>query len=166
IINSKIGRYCSIGPFVQIGLGKHPINKISTSPLFYSNNNPFDIKIVEHSDFEEFESIKIGNDVWIGSNALILDGVNVGNGAIVGAGAVVTRDVPDFSIVAGVPAKIIKYRFDKKLIELLKDTEWWELDIDDLSKYKKYYNNVELFSKEILLLKRKSSFHEKNNVRH
>ncbi|GAB6614599.1 hypothetical protein bcgnr5406_27980 [Bacillus cereus] len=103
VINCILGSFCSIGPFVQIGLGKHPINRFSTSPLFYSNKNVFNINLVDAPTYEEFEQIEIGNDVWIGANAIILDGVKIGNGAIIAAGAVVTKDVPDYCIVGGVP---------------------------------------------------------------
>lgn len=91
-----IGEYCSIGPDVKIALDEHPLNLESTHPDYYNN-------------FEQKFS-KIGNHVWIGSNAIILSGVNVGDHSVIAAGAVVTKDVPNYAIVGGIPAKLIKYR--------------------------------------------------------
>lgn len=132
--NTKIGNYCSVASDVICGLGNHPLNLFSTSPLFYRMNNTFKIRIVDKDlDFPEYKSINIGHDVWIGSRAIILDGVNIGNGAIIAAGAVVTKDVPPYAIVAGIPSKIIKFR-DKKVSE----NEWWNLAPQDVwNLYKK-----------------------------
>ncbi|MEH7172725.1 MULTISPECIES: CatB-related O-acetyltransferase [Priestia] len=145
VINCTIGKYCSIAPNVQIGLGKHPTDRFSTSPIFYSRNNFFKYKMVKENTFSEFESIEIKNDVWVGANAIILDGVKVGNGCIVAAGAVVTKDVPDYAIVAGVPAKIIKYRFNPSMIELFNKVEWWNKGIQELEKYKHLYFDTRVF---------------------
>jgi len=149
VINCIIGGFCSIGPFVQIGLGKHPINRFSTSPLFYSNKNVFNINLVDAPTYEEFEQIEIGNDVWIGANAIILDGVKIGNGAIIAAGAVVTKDVPDYCIVGGVPARTIKYRFDSDVIEKLQELQWWDFPLNDLRKYKDAYQDIDLFLESV-----------------
>lgn len=122
IQHSNIGNYCSIANEVMCGLGRHPLNLLSTSPLFYKRNNPLKIKIIKKdSEFKEYLTINIGNDVWIGARAIILDGINIGNGAVIAAGAIVTKDIPAYAIVAGVPAKIIKYRSKQ-------DNEdcWWE----------------------------------------
>lgn len=156
IINCKIGRYCSVGPYSMIGLGKHPTDRFSTSPIFYSSNNAFGIKIIEEHNYEEFSNIEIGNDVWIGAKVTILDGIKIGDGAICAAGAVVTKDVPPFAIVAGVPARVIKYRFENNIIELLKDSKWWEKDIEYLSKYKDSFINLNNFISQI-----KEDEHEK-----
>ena len=128
IQNTTIGNYCSIAHEVNCGLGKHPLDKFSTSPFFYRKNNPAYIKVrKENCGFKEYDRINIGHDVWIGARATILDGVNIGNGAVVAAGAVVTKDVPPYAIVGGVPAKIIKYRFNQNTdASLLK--EWWNND--------------------------------------
>jgi len=119
ITNTSIGKFCSIAPKVRMGLGKHPINYISTSPLFYAPKNPLLFKICKSPKFDEFEPITIGNDVWIGVNVTIMDGIKVGDGAIIGANSVVTKDVEPFSIVGGVPAKEIKKRFETAIIEKL-----------------------------------------------
>lgn len=131
--NCSIGNYCSIANDVVLGLGKHPIDRYSTSPLFYKMNNPLKLKISkEDLDFQEYDHIVVGNDVWIGTKAIIMDGVNVGNGAIVAAGAVVTKDVPAYSIVAGVPARVIKQRFSDGVIQKLESSKWWEMNPQDV----------------------------------
>lgn len=111
IQHTHIGNYCSIANDVTCGVGNHPIDYFSTSPIFYRVNNTFKKKILEKDiAFDEYKPIHIGNDVWIGTKAIILDGVNIGNGAIIAAGAVVTKDVPAYTIVGGIPAKFIKER--------------------------------------------------------
>lgn len=121
ITQSVVGRYCSIANNVSIGIGEHKINRVSTSSLFYEN--PFET-------LTQGECI-IGNDVWIGSNAVIRRGVKIGNGAIIGANSFVNKDVNDFEIVGGVPAKLIKKRFDENTIKLIKESNWWDFDIEN-----------------------------------
>ena len=126
IQNASIGKFCSIGPEVRIGLGIHPTHLKSTYPGFYTNSNYYRVEKLYDFEGDEYKKVEIGNDVWIGTRATILDGVRVGDGAIIAAGAVVTKDVPPYAIVGGVPAKVIKYRFtDEKIKELLNE-RWWE----------------------------------------
>ncbi len=127
-VRADIGSFCSIGPEAVIGgLGRHPTNFISTHPVFYSMRCQSGKTFAEMDLIEEIKRVSIGSDVWIGAEAMILDGVNVGDGAIVGAGAVVTKDVPPYAIVGGVPAKLIRYRFSADVITLLLDWQWWTL---------------------------------------
>ena len=124
ITKSQIGNYCSIGNYVVIGPGKHDIYKISTSSLFYNNG---------YNELTKKECI-IGNDVWIGTHSVILRGVKIGNGVVVGANSVVTKDIPDFAVVVGSPARIIKYRFNNKKANLIQKTKWYEKDLYEAKK--------------------------------
>ena len=126
-----IGKFCSISHGVKIGLGPHPLNFFSTSPIFYEPYRGF-VKKQLYNEFEDKGYTEIGNDVLIGANAIILAGVKVGDGAVIGAGSVVTKNVPPYAVVAGNPAKIIKYRFDEKIIKKLLKLKWWEKDINEI----------------------------------
>lgn len=151
IQNAEIGFFCSIANEVLIGLGAHPLHFISTSPLFYRINNPVKIKLIrENFEFEEYKKIVIGNDVWIGTRAIIMDGITIGNGAVIAANSVVTRDVPAYAVVGGVPAKIIKFRFNTNEILQLEQLKWWDKDFAWLRKNSKFMldiNNLEILSK-------------------
>lgn len=127
----EIGRYCSISAGVKIGLGPHPLSYISTSPAFYSKYRGF----VTENIFDEYKEkgyTYISDDVWIGANAIIMAGITVGRGAIIGAGAIVTHDIPPFSIVVGNPGRVIRYRFDLDTIEMIEKSKWWEKEISEL----------------------------------
>lgn len=122
-----VGRFCSIGQDVVIGLEKnmHPVSWLTTS-LFNAE--------LERDYPKNSVPTVIGNDCWIGRGATIMSGVSVGDGAIVGARAVVTKDVPPYAVVVGSPARIVKYRFSTELINELKSSLWWNIDVDYLSK--------------------------------
>ncbi len=134
----KIGRYCSIAKDVQIGWHSHPFHYLSSSPVFYRDLSfIYNIPKKEEyfftpSDFKKntppvtVQTTEIGNDVYIGNGAFILPGVKIGDGAVIAARAVVTKDVPPYAVVAGVPADIKKYRFDLDIIEELLSLQWWE----------------------------------------
>lgn len=134
-----VGKYCSIAREVKIGLGEHPTSWLTTHTFPYTCDEKSEtfytgIRATKESviNLKPAEKINIGNDVWIGERAMILNGVNIGDGAIIAAGAVVTKDVPPYAVVGGVPAKIIKYRFSNDIINKLLELKWWDLPEDFL----------------------------------
>lgn len=129
--NVRIGRYCSIAPQVYIAPGEHSVKDATTHPLMY---DPFwrrQLGIEEKPEYRtHMESddrvTVVGSDVWIGYRAIVLRGVTIGDGAVVAAGAVVTKDVPPYAIVGGVPARVIRYRFSEEKIQALRESRWWD----------------------------------------
>ncbi len=155
IRSTKIGRFCSVGKNVRIIDVTHPAEFVSTHPVFYNPHNVTGMSFANRLGFDEHlhsredpnYAVLIGNDVWICDGAQILGGNTIGNGAIVAAGAVVTRDVPAFSIVAGVPAKVIRYRFSEKDIEYLTALQWWNKDYEWLRDNAEYFSDIDLLRK-------------------
>lgn len=143
IVCTTIGKFCSIAGNASIGLGKHSMDLISTSPLFFSKKNATGFSWTSKNSFEEYSRVNIGNDVWIGMSAMIIGGVTIGNGAVVAAGAIVTKDVPPYAVVGGVPAKVIKYRFSAETIEKLLELKWWNLPDEILKKKINLFNNAD-----------------------
>jgi len=135
IRNSDIGSFCSIGPRVRVGgLGNHPTNRFSTHPSFYSTKRQCGYTFVRNTSFDELRRTTIGNDVWIGVGAIILDGVKVGDGACIAAGAIVTDDVAPYAIVGGVPARLLRKRLDDDTASILMNSKWWDWDIENLQR--------------------------------
>lgn len=148
-MTKKIGRYCSINGTARVWLN-HPMRGVTCSSFLYGDNS---IPWFDYPDAHETairfglcdsdgqisgnSSIYIGNDVWIGANVIILPGVHIGDGAVLAAGAVVNRDVAPYSIVGGVPATQIKFRFSQDEIEILEKVQWWNWT-DEEMKQKKY----------------------------
>lgn len=116
ITKSRIGRYCSVANNVSIGQGEHRLDRVTTSAKFYTN--PWETLTANDCVIE--------SDVWIGVDAVVLRGVKIGIGAVVAANAVVTKDVPDFAIVGGVPARLIRYRFSEEKQKIILASRWWE----------------------------------------
>jgi len=144
--NTEIGKFTCIGLDVIAGLGIHPSRDfVSIHPIFFSPHCQAQITFASPPYWDEFAQIKIGNDVWIGARALILGGITIGDGAIIGAGAVVTKDVPDYAVVGGVPAKIMRYRFEIAEINFLKQFRWWDRDIDWLREHANKFNHINSF---------------------
>ena len=146
ILETNIGSFCSISDNVLIGGSQHPMHYVSTSPVFLAHRDSVKTKFAKHP-YENRPVTTIGHDVWIGSGAMIKGGVNVGVGAVIGMGSVVTKDVPPYAIVAGNPARIIRFRFTKEQIEGLLLSQWWEWDDKSLSELGKTCNNIDHFLK-------------------
>ena len=144
--NTSIGRFCSIGPNVKAGCGRHPSRVfVSTSPCFFSIAKQNGTTFVKEGYFDESLPITIGNDVWVGANVFICDGINIGDGAIIGAGSIVTKDVPPYAIVVGVPAKIIRYRFNENQINFLLKDKWWNMSEIELRKKVNLFHNIKKY---------------------
>jgi acetyltransferase-like isoleucine patch superfamily enzyme len=145
LANCAIGPFCSIGGNVVVAPGRHPINFVSSHPFFYSNEHPQYPPANISVDFLQNETVTIGADVWIGLNAVILDGMSIGDGAVVAANAVVTSDVPPYAVVAGVPARIVRYRFDEETRVALQRSRWWDRDDQWLAANKSKFMDVQRF---------------------
>ena len=141
VVHAHLGKFCSVANECVIGMGTHSLNFLSTSSLFTSRHNGTGQVWTKKNSFEEYKEIFIGNDVWIGYRAMVMGGVHIGNGAVIAAGAVVTKDVPPYAIVGGVPAKIIRYRFSQNVIDKLIDIKWWNMSETDLKKKISIFQN-------------------------
>ena len=159
--NVKIGRFCSIAEGVKVGLGAHPLDRFSTSPAFYAKDWSFsagavvvnkELKVIPekgYDNFGELMKVEIGDDVWIGANACILGGVKIGNGAVIATGAVVTKDVPDFEIWGGVPAKKISSRKVQKKNWASKFKTWEILEGKDFPPSLNWKKRIKLFVRNL-----------------
>jgi acetyltransferase-like isoleucine patch superfamily enzyme len=147
VMNANIGKFCSIGSNVSIGPGRHPIEYVSTSPVFYSQYKQCGFTFADKSYYDEMGKVEIGNDVWIGTNVVILDDVIIGDGAVIAAGAIVTKNVEPYCIVGGVPAKFIKKRFSEDIINKLLKFKWWNKNQEWLAEHYKAFHDVNLFIK-------------------
>lgn len=154
-----IGKYTCIGPGVTVIRGQHPARKfVSMHPAFYSVNNAVtDLHYVEEQRFEEYRyveseyAVKIGSDVWIGKNAMLMEGITIGDGVIIAAGATVTKDIPSFSIVGGVPAKKIRDRFTKEQREYLNHLKWWDKEEEWIRSKAEYFNDINCLMENVPL---------------
>lgn len=145
VISTDIGSFCSLASGIHIGLAEHPTSWVSTSPVFQDVRNSSVKKKFARIALPESKRTTIGHDVWIGTNAIIKKGVHVGTGAVIASGAVVTKDVQPYAIVGGCPAKLIRYRFDKNMIEKLLNSKWWEKDDGILEIMGHFADNPEAF---------------------
>lgn len=135
IVNTTVGNFTAIGEDTVAGLGQHPTNYLTYHSIFYKKGNWgwHDDWVKYPEGFQENKPITIGNNVWIGTRVVILDGVNIGDNSIIATGAIVTKDVPPYSIVGGVPAKVIKTLFDEDMRKRLDEIQWWNLSDEEIT---------------------------------
>ncbi len=161
----SIGSFCSFGIGVE-AVRNHEMRFVTTHPMIYAGQMDENME-VPFSTFDDFawyfegvqpheevmksKRSKIGNDVWLGQNVLITNGADIGNGVIAGAGAVITKAVPDYAVVVGVPAKIIKYRYSPEQIEKLNGIAWWNWTDEEIrERYDDFYLPIDEFIRKHL----------------
>lgn len=126
VCNASIGSFCSIASYCAIGGGEHKMTSIATSPVFASGRNIFGVTFASNEVPYVSKTVQIGHDVWIGENVFIKAGIKISDGAIIGAHSVVTHDVPAYAVVAGAPARLLRYRFNEEVQRILQESKWWE----------------------------------------
>jgi acetyltransferase-like isoleucine patch superfamily enzyme len=146
--NTSIGKFVSIGTGFRCGFGIHPVDTVSTSPVFYSVHKQTGETLSRNNKVVESKPVVIGNDVYIGMGVTVLDGVSIADGAVIGAGAVVTADIPPYAIAVGVPATVIRYRFEPAVVARLIASRWWDGSIETLRRVERNVLDVEAFLTE------------------
>ena len=153
----RIGRYCSINDRALIVAHNHTMDWVSMHPFLgevcYAPAKEKLLSAVEKTGIPllreklevKDELVEIGNDVWIGANAVILSGVHIGDGAVIGAGAIVTKDVEPYAIVGGVPARVIRYRFTREIIDAFLRIKWWDWPLEKIEENMELFYHPELF---------------------
>ena len=167
-ISADIGRFSSLGNRITQIVETHPIHEpfVTTSPMFTSLRKQTGYTFATRQIAEEYRfydqkreiAIQVGNDCWIGNDVCFIGGVKVGDGAVVLSRAIVTKDVPPYAIVGGIPAKVIGYRYDEETIKLLQKVQWWNMPVEwlkehadllcDMDKFKEYFRSEEATSEK------------------
>lgn len=144
VTNAEIGNFTEISPNCYINFGRHPSNYLTPHSMFYCGGGwrwrPEWGKPLP-KEYNQMPKVEIGNDVWIGMFVKVMSGVKIGDGAIIGTNSLVTKDVPPYAIVAGSPAKVIRYRFTPEIIVRLLEIKWWDLPDEEITKH------IDLFHK-------------------
>lgn len=144
--NTEIGSFCSISDHVFIGGDNHPLAWASMSPVFHDVSHSGSATRFAQHEIPPVPTTYIGHDVWIGHGAVVNAGLRIGNGAVIASGAVVTKDVPAYAIVGGVPARVIRYRFDEATRAELEASRWWTLSADQLHEVGAYVKDPQSFA--------------------
>lgn len=149
IIYSEIAKFVNIASYVRLNPGQHPMQWISQHHFLY-RKEMYGFGEDDNAFFQWRKSQKviIGNDVWLGHNSVVMGGITVGDGAVIGSSSVVTKDVPPYAVVAGVPAKVIKHRFSEKIIKKLLEIKWWEWPHEIIMERLNDFKDPEYFIKQ------------------
>lgn len=157
----SVGAFCSFASGCDV-TENHPVDYISTHPFMYAGSEVNSVFSITYEEYEgaawyfpgvkprghakNLSKIKIGNDVWLGRNVIITNGANIGNGVIAGAGTIITKDVPDYAVVVGVPARVIRYRYNPEQIQKLNVIAWWDWP-DELirERYSDFFSSINDF---------------------
>ena len=148
VTDTEIGNYTSISTDCYIGGTAHPVEWVSTSPVFHKWENIMKKNFARH-EFDIFKKTVIGSDVWIGNRVMIKAGVTIGDGAVIGMGSIVTKDIGSYEVWAGNPARLIKKRFDDETIQKLKCLSWWDWPTDKIERYAHLFNQPNELLKEL-----------------
>ncbi len=141
--STTIGKFSAIAAGCHIGLAEHPTTRAaSTHPIFYRRDPARSFDFADRTYREEVTPTHLGHDVWIGAGAIIKGGITIGDGAIVGAGAVVTADVPPYAVAAGVPARVLRFRFEQDEIAFLQEVRWWDWSEALLREHHRAFHDV------------------------
>ncbi len=139
---TNIGKYTSISDNCSVGMPEHDLTKASTSPVFSKGKNRMKVNFASFPR-PKHKVTEIGNDVWIGMGVYIKAGVKIGDGAVIGMGSIVTKDVEPYTIVAGNPAKIIRYRYEEEIIKELLAIQWWNIEVQEIKKNVDTFKSVD-----------------------
>lgn len=145
---TNIGKYCSIADGCNCGMPEHRLDIVSTSPVFLTGSNRMSTCFGK-LNHKSYEITTIENDIWIGTNVTIRAGVKIRTGAVIGMGSIVTKDVPAYAIVAGNPAKVIRYRFDESTRNRLLQSNWWDLDRQTIQRLAVYFDKPDILLSEV-----------------